>query len=78
MRAPRNVRVRDLSDSQLETELIEAYVVWMVSPGVPLPPPRLERLLEAYNARFRWHSPRCACEECFIGYPVDQVDEDGF
>jgi hypothetical protein len=65
MRAPRTVRVRTLSNKELEVELVGALVDWLTSPGVTTPPPRLASLYGAYSRRFPRHSAECACEECW-------------
>lgn len=66
-----------MSDSALEEALVVELVGWLVSPGVPTPPPLLQRLYGAYRARFLRHTARCTCEECFADlYGVQGLVDD--
>ncbi len=74
MRSPRAPRLRTLSDSDLETALIDELVDWLTTPGTTTPPGRLQSLYVAYRRRFLGHSARCVCEGCFEGFPVDELE----
>lgn len=74
MRAPRAQRVRSLSDTDLETALIDELVDWLTTPGTTTPPARLQSLYGAYRRRFGGHTAGCVCETCFEAYPLDALE----
>src|SRR5882762_7859916 len=64
MRRDRQNRPRAMSDAELEHALIGELVEWLTSPGVLVPPRRLQSLYGAYRGRFLTHGDHCTCWQC--------------